>query len=340
MDHTMTRRKSRLTMLLALAWLAGGCQRDGASAMTEAAPGAALVELPRDDGPHEFSLLEWWFWAGLLHTEDGRSFGFHLVFFEARVLGVPFRVSHFAVADPRAERFRFRVERERVPPAGPRPGIELFHAGLSARVADGRHRLSGQVEEYGLTLELEEKKPPALHHDRGHLEYAFGGHTFYYSRSRLEARGVLRLGERELPVTGRAWFDHQWGDMGTVFEQGWDWFALQLDDGRDIMAFRMRVLGEERLRGGTLVPREGPPVPLAPSEVVIEPEESWRSPHTGCVYPRRWRVKIRGEEFVLDPVLEDQEIPTSVPVYWEGLATASGAGTGHAFIELNGYCRR
>lgn len=335
-----SRGRCRPAILGALLLFACGCQRDGASDTAALAPVAARVELPRDDGPHESALLEWWYWAGHLQTDSRRWFGFHLVFFEARPFGVPFRVSHFAIADPEAERFRFRVERERMPAIGPRLGIDLAHADLSARAQDGRQRLRGKAEEYGLDLELLEKKPPALHHDRGHLAYDFGGHTFYYSRTRLEARGTLRIAGQEQPVTGSAWSDHQWGDMGQVFEQGWDWFGLQLDDGREIMAFRMRVSGQERLRGGTLVAADGSATRLSANDIGIESEGSWKSPHTGCEYPRRWRVKVRGEEFLLTPLLEDQEIPTSLPVYWEGVAELSGAGTGQAFIELNGYCRR
>jgi predicted secreted hydrolase len=330
------------TVLLAGAAAAffSGCSRhDSAGERRDPPPSAERVELPRDDGPHEPSLLEWWYWAGHLRADGGRRFGFHLVFFEARPLGVPFRVTHFAVADLQEGRFRFRVERERRPATGPRTGIELSHGDLSARAAAGKHLLAGRVEDLRLDLELAETRPPVLHHENGYIAYAFGGHAYYYSRTRMEARGVLRVSGQDLPVSGSAWFDHQWGDMGRVFDQGWDWFGLQLDDGRDIMVFRMRVAGEERLRGGTQVPADGPAVRLSTDEIAIEPEGTWKSPHTGCVYPRRWRIRARGEEFVLAPLLEDQEIPTSVPVYWEGLAAVSGAATGAAFIELNGYCR-
>ena len=34
--------------------------------------------------------------------------------------------------------------------------------------------------------------------------------------------------------TATAWFDHQWGDFISVGGGGWDWFAVNLDDGTDL----------------------------------------------------------------------------------------------------------
>ena len=43
-----------------------------------------------------------------------------------------------------------------------------------------------------------------------------------------------------MKVTGEAWMDHQWGDFATYQEGGWDWFAVQLDDGTDVMLYLIR----------------------------------------------------------------------------------------------------
>jgi predicted secreted hydrolase len=139
-------------------------------------------------------------------------------------------------------------------------------------------------------------------------------------------------------VTGSAWFDHQWGDMGKVFEQSWDWFGIQLDDDREIMAFRMRVGGEEKLRGGSLSTAAGQSIRLKPDEIAITPQGTWESPHSGCRYPRQWLLRIKDQDLLLTPVIEDQELWSSLPRYWEGAAEVGGSATGRAFIELNNYC--
>ena len=41
--------------------------------------------------------------------------------------------------------------------------------------------------------------------------------------------------------TGDAWFDHQWGDFISVGGGGWDWFAVNLDDGTDLTLSLVRA---------------------------------------------------------------------------------------------------
>jgi predicted secreted hydrolase len=51
---------------------------------------------------------------------------------------------------------------------------------------------------------------------------------------RGERARALRLRDRSARTrrwSGQAWFDHQWGDFRVDRFVGWDWFALQLDDG-------------------------------------------------------------------------------------------------------------
>ena len=87
---------------------------------------------------------------------------------------------------------------------------------------------------FGLTLDLRSTKPPALHDHDGFVDFGPAGSSYYYSRTRLAATGELELDGERLQVTGIAWFDHQWGDFVTVGAGGWDWFAINLDDGTDI----------------------------------------------------------------------------------------------------------
>ena len=58
-------------------------------------------------------------------------------------------------------------------------------------------------------------------------------------------------------------------------------------------------------------------------------------------YPAGWSVKVKGESFVIQPFVADQEVYTSTPIYWEGASSITGAGgktLGRAYVELNGYC--
>ncbi len=74
----------------------------------------------------------------------------------------------------------------------------------------------------------------------------------------MAATGTVTLGGETLEVEGDAWFDHQWGDFISVGGGGWDWFAVNLDDGTDLTLSLVRAAdGTYPLVYGTLVDADG-----------------------------------------------------------------------------------
>ena len=58
-----------------------------------------------------------------------------------------------------------------------------------------------------------------------------GNASYYYSLTRLDSSGTVRVGEATYQVSGSSWMDHEWSTSYLTADQvGWDWFALQLDD--------------------------------------------------------------------------------------------------------------
>jgi predicted secreted hydrolase len=128
---------------------------------------------------------------------------------------------------------------------------------------------------------------------------------------------------------------------------GWDWFSLQLSDGRDLMLFSIRRQDgtAEPMSGGTLVDPEGRARRLGAGDFRVEVESRWQSPESKAVYPSRWDVTIpsAGTRLRVEPRLDDQEMRTSF-TYWEGAVRVTGSQggaplTGHGYVELTGYAR-
>jgi len=220
-----------------------------------------------------------------------------------------------------------------------------------------------------LDLELRATKPLVAHGDRGLSPKSDkpGNASYYLGYTRMAARGRIGSadtaagpsGERAVDVTGEAWFDHEWSTSalgsGAV---GWDWFSLQLDDGRELLHFQIRREdGQvEPVSGGTLVGPDGGTRRLSRDDVRIEVLRRWTSPDTGATYPSRWRLAVPSEglDLAVEPWLEAQEMRTSF-VYWEGAVRVSDAAapdsdagrrrpvgprvTGHGYVELTGYAR-
>jgi predicted secreted hydrolase len=338
------------------------------------------IVLPRDDGPHE-RLTEWWYYTGHLRDETGGRWGFEYVIFRAERGGFPVSwASHLALTDETGSDFHYaqrlevgpQVDRSPRDADGVPTGFDLALTGIdpsrpetfdrptwAMAGADGDDRLTARVapdeaEAAGLPgglafdLALVATKPPALHDGDGWIDFGPAGGSYYYSRTAMDAVGTLEVDGRSLDVEGTAWFDHQWGDFIAVGGGGWDWFAINLDDGTDLTISLVRDAdGSYPLIYGTLVEADGTVRHVPREELTIEETARWKSPNTGADYPAGWRIQLPGDDLVieLEPTVADQELdtrPTTGVIYWEGSqvvrATRDGRPLGGlGYVELTGY---
>ncbi|MBP2677199.1 MAG: hypothetical protein H6Q82_264 [Deltaproteobacteria bacterium] len=320
---------------------------------------------PDDHGPHPEFRHEWWYFTGNLRGPGGRRFGYQLTFFRfALSPDPPARASrwaanqaymaHFAVTDVQGNRFRHfeRTGRGALGLAG--ATARPLRVGLDDWSAEGSTastlpiRLRATEAEASVDLVLDTTRPIVLQGDRGlsRKSAAPGNASYYYSMTRLATRGSVRIDGVSFPVEGNSWLDREWGTSSLEKGQaGWDWFALQLSDGRDLMFYRLRR-GDgvtDPFSAGTLVLPDGSVRPLSADDVRIETLGSWRSPESGARYPSRWRMLLPSEGLELEvvPRIADQELRTSVR-YYEGAVGVRGTSRGEAvegdgYVELTGY---
>ena len=340
------------------------------------------IELPRDDGPHD-RLTEWWYYTGHLQADDGRRFGFEAVVFHAQRGSVPDAwASHLALTDETGLHFYYaqrsevgpQVDRSPRDASGVPSGFDLAVAGLSPALvasgapalatpwhlagANGLDRIDAALApaeataagaSFGLGLSLRAMKAPVLHQGNGFIDFGPAGSSYYYSRTRLSANGELQLNGETLKVTGIAWFDHQWGDFVSVGAGGWDWFAVNLDDGTDVT---VSVVRDEHamplIQYGTLVRTSGEVVDLrdSPDQLGVGfGAGTWESARTGIEYSTSWVIQIGDLAVELSPTVTDQELDTRATtgvVYWEGsqLVNATRGDqpiAGQAYVEITRY---
>lgn len=339
--------------------LLDGSSQDG----FELASAPRAFAFPRDHGPHPTFRHEWWYFTGHLDGVDGERFGFELTFFRfaltaqlpsveqaSRWRSNQVYVAHFAITDPARQTFHSaeRREREALELAGARTRpLRVWVGNWSLDTSSTAWRLSAADGPYSLALDLELAGPLVLNGEQGlsRKAPAPGAASYYYSVPRLAARGELRRDGVPLAVTGMAWLDREWGSGAlTQDQQGWDWFALQLEDGSALMFYRLRRRDGARdpFSAGTWTDAAGRSLHLSATELEITELDRWQSPRGGS-YPARWRLRLEQPdlELELEPVLADQELDTS-PRYWEGAVDVLGryAGlpiTGRGYVELTGY---
>lgn len=318
---------------------------------------------PDDHGPHPEFRNEWWYLTGNLDAEDGRRFGFELTIF--RFALAPFitpspsawrtnqvYIAHLALTDAGGSEFYVaeRYSRGAAGLAGARAEpfrVWIENWKIAAVPRSDRWQLSAGDEVFGLDLELTPLKAPVLNGLDGLSQKSAepGNASYYYSVTRLATGGHVRLGEREFAVSGLSWLDREWSTSALGSDQsGWDWFALQLNDGSELMFYQLRQQNGTRdvSSAGTFIAADGSATYLANDEVDITVVDRWASPAGGS-YPSRWQLRVPrlGLDLAVVPVLPDQELLTTVR-YWEGAVDVSGsreetAVSGRGYVELTGY---
>jgi predicted secreted hydrolase len=332
------------------------------------AVGPREFRFPEDHGPHPDFRTEWWYWTGNLDGPDGRRFGYQFTVFRSAIDPEPTRgrdtawatsqvyMAHFALSDASTGRF-YAFERTS------RAALELAGASASPfRVwvldwsAEGTDRpgvpfaphLRASSDDVTIDLELSEGKPIVLHGDRGLSPKGRepGNASYYYSLTRMPTRGSVAVGGRRSEVRGESWMDREWSTSALEPDQvGWDWLALQLEDGRELMFFRLRRKdgSTDPMSGGTLVDRDGTSRRLRVGDFRLDPSRTWKSARSGAVYPVQMHLRVPAAEIDLriTAIVDDQELDVSFR-YWEGAVRAEGRASGDAirgrgYLELTGY---
>lgn len=328
---------------------------------------------PRDHWAHDGYRTEWWYFTGHLQAEDdpGRRFGYQFTFFRIGVLTEPpdlesrwastsIIMGHAAITDvTRGDHVFTEVFYREMPllasfseypeprigwsrgPAGTEEvwTLEWNGAAFDLAARDRRRQM-------GFELETRPMKPLVFQGPNGFSRKGTEAQAAsqYYSFTRLATTGELEIGGERFRVRGESWMDKEFSSSHLAENQvGWDWFSLQLDDGRELMLYLMREAdGSVDYASGTLVDAEGAPIYLKSDDFDVETLDHWTSPETGARYPSTWRVRLPGPGLELDvrSLVADQENRSRLPggvFYWEGAVEVSGTATGRGFVELTGY---
>jgi predicted secreted hydrolase len=326
------------------------------------AEGPRAFRFPDDHGPHPGFRTEWWYWTANLRAADGRRYGVQLTFFRTALAPAPparrsawaageVYLAHLALTDVAAGRFEARSRRARAALglAGARAApFRVWLEGWEAAGRDEGLRLRAREADLALDLELRPLKPVVLQGEGGWSRKGPepGNASYYYSLTRLAAQGTLQADGERVEVSGLAWMDREWSTsaLGPGLA-GWDWFALQLEDGRELMLYRLRRRdgSADPWSAGSVVDAAGTARRLGRDEVVVEVLGQWRSPRTGVRYPAGWRIRWPAGDLALEvrPVLAAQELDVGLR-YWEGAVDVAGTAAGRpvggaGYVELVGY---
>lgn len=319
---------------------------------------------PADHGPHPGFKNEWWYVTGNLNGPDGTPYGYELTIFRFALTPPSdsagpivragwrtnqFYMAHFAVTDGGGETFHAaeRFGRGGAGLAGARADpFRVWLEDWSMRSTGPETfpvRLRARAEDVGIDLRIRPEKPMIFQGDRGLSQKGpgSGNASYYYSYTRLATEGGLAVGGDTVRVSGHSWLDREWSTSALGPDQeGWDWFALQLDDGRDLMYYQLRNDdgSASRFSEGVLVGPDGTKQVIDRSDVALEVLDTWTTPDGTHTYPVEWVLRIPDEDVDLRvrALMPNQELDVSVR-YWEGAVRVEGSAAGQGYVELTGY---
>jgi predicted secreted hydrolase len=336
----------------------GGGSAEGFARATAVRP----FRFPADHGPHPAYRNEWWYLTGNLRSADGtRDFGFQITLFRIALRPEPVGsnsawrtnqvwMAHAALSDlSRGEHQAYeRFARQALGLAGAQRAplrVWLEDWQLQLDEASGVWQVQLPTPGFDLTLELAPASPVVLQGDQGLSQKSAepGNASYYYSIPRLRASGLLHLNGGQLAVQGMAWLDREWSTSALGPDQtGWDWFSLQLEDGRNLMYYQLRRTdgSTDPHSSGSLSDSRGLRRRLNAAEVELTPLAHWNAGDRR--YPVEWRMQLHGEAhpWRVRALLEDQEMRLSVR-YWEGavevIDDVTGDRLGRGYLEMAGY---
>lgn len=332
------------------------------------AVGPRQWSFPQDHGSHPKYRTEWWYFTGNLTDISGHKYGYQLTFFrhglaiEPKFPGNPWSVrdiyfAHFAITDISGGVFYYADRASRQGPglAGSKEGSMDVHVlNWSANMKNGTIDVQATHGEMEVALRLAPAKPPVLHGLRGFSKKGpgKGQASYYYSFTNLKTKGRIRVPGMTgaADVSGTSWFDQEFGSNQLTKDQaGWDWFAIHLSDGRDLMIYYLRRKDGaiERDSSGTLVEPDGTHRHLSINDIDMTVLGWWESKKSAGLYPAKWLIKVPGAtiDVTITPTVADQELITTgstAITYWEGAVEGGGVSRDRevavqGYVELTGY---
>ncbi|MGE5302989.1 MAG: lipocalin-like domain-containing protein [Alphaproteobacteria bacterium] len=322
---------------------------------------------PADHFSHPAFKTEWWYYTGHLATASGKRYGYQVTFFRLGLrdrqkdsknqppLFTDLYMAHFALSDVTNKKFVFRerINRGYDHKAGAATDRYLvWNEDWKVEGDAKNHEI--QVNDRGteLRLSLKSLKPPVLHGQNGLSQKGEGQGraSYYYSLTRMQTEGTIKLGGKQEKVRGLSWMDHEFGSNQLREDQvGWDWFSIQLDNETEIMLYLLRRKdgSVDPYSSGTLVAADGTTKHLALKDFGVEALGRWKSPKSGADYPMKWKVAIPSEAIELEiaPAFNGQELITNRSTrvtYWEGAVRIRGTArrkpvSGEGYAEMTGY---
>jgi predicted secreted hydrolase len=277
---------------------------------------------------------EWWYCTGYLSEESGRLYSFQFTLAKVLVYGMKMNLLMTAQSDFETGKHYYS---QLAIFFGKNLTITAEKIGVNGRAeikfSERKLELSITAKDYALFLDMNAVKPPVWHCDNGVLKMGIDDPketTYYWSYTNLATSGKLVLGNKEIKVSGKAWFDRQGGTYNIINRwTHWEWFSLRFFDDEEAMLFSFP---HDNYQDGTFIDKSGNSRRL--NDYQIKPVGFTEA--GGKKFSFGWQVEmkdVKDKEYTIIPKMDGQLNLT----YYELLADIKdkdGNIVGYCVVEL------
>lgn len=309
------------------------------------------ITFPKDHGEHPEYLAEWWYLTANLKTETGKEIAVQWTIFRMATSDEDLSgwktpqmyMVHAVITTKEKVWAAERFARGGIGQAG--VSLNPFHAWLDNWSWDAATsdpfpgRLEFSDDHMSARLNIKQKGAIVLQGDKGYSKKhpLLSIASYYYSVPFLDLDGTITLDGKPYKVSGRGWFDREWSSsMLSAKQQGWDWFAIHLNDGSALMVSQLREEGQRPYFIGSRSWPDGRVVKLDNNQIRMKPMHFYKV--SGISFPLNWLIEVpsQGLKLQTSVVRQDQWLHFIFP-YWEGPINVTGTHSGKGFMELTGY---
>ena len=303
------------------------------------------LSFPRDEGahfkniPYAFSqLIEWWYFNGILKTDDGRSFSYDVAMFNpafvsGSVTTKPFLHIQIADLDNKksygfsgeypynsgkfsTDKLNIKLDNDFLLRKDSSNGKDIYI--LQANGSEGSTSLK-------LNLNLEASSPIFLINENGLMPMMNDTNSYYYSIPHFKTSGSIQINDATYHIThtpGDSWMDHQWGDFN-LQQHGWEWFSVRLQNGLVANLFLIVEYNTKSVVGGlaNIILPNGEKRFISYKDFSVTREDFWLDPALGIEYPLTFNINFPaiGLSLKNTAAFAEQELNG----YWEGYSQVS-----------------
>ncbi|BFT95118.1 MAG: lipocalin-like domain-containing protein [Minisyncoccus archaeiphilus] len=304
------------------------------------------LNFPRDEQKHDH-IVEWWYFNGNLKVIDtGKEISYMDCLFAVKpeMIDIPiinkFPIktlffSHYLINNKKNFKQKTNplclVDKNSF--SKPRLWINYDNSCLIEKRNDDVYHI---VNDY-IDLEMVSKKKPLLVDHDGFIDLKTKT-SYYYSLTRLETKGIVKINKKWEQVEGLSWMDHQWAQTPLTEEDQWTWFSIQLDNGTDILCFEY---GNKQRTCSLNIIDNNQKIYHSELVTITPKKKKYISKITKNAYDLEYHINSPelGLSLQTSPIKKDQEMIFGSINYWEGGIEIKGSIKGKeikgkGFMEL------